>query len=812
MSARNEEAIAVLKDSTGQPVALQGVSVRGSLSETLASIQVEQRYRNPSQHNIEAVYTFPLPIGAVLLDMEVEIADQKLSGQIVEKKTAEQRYEDAITDGDSVVMVQALGNGLYAMNVGNLLGGESAVIRYRYALTLSWQGDHLRLTIPTSIAPRYGDAVASGLEPWQVPTSSLIVEYPFELSVSIEGKLAEVAIASPTHPISLTRTECGVNVTLAHPATLDRDFVLTAKSKANLENTCLLVNDGAQKVMLVSLRIPPVLAAIRAPLCIKIVIDCSFSMAGVSIAQARKAALAILDLLKPEDTFNITLFGDYHEHLFDLMVPANPIFIEAARESLQRLDASYGGTEIGKALSAAYKLSGTPGMGFFDWLAEKQDNETSPAPAVLLITDGEVWDIKNVLHQAVKSRHRVFTVGVGMAVAESFVTELAKATGAACELVSPQEGMADKVLAQFHRLSQPLVGRGEMVWGTLPLWQTPMPAVLFAGDTIHVYAGFNHAPPASILATVPDRHGGTIQLEAFTTPVDLPDIPRLAAHARIAFSNDAEEQLRLAIAYQLLTAHTHCLVVAERVEKAAGLPELHAIPQMLAAGWGGTGSSVDAGPVAMFRRCAPSPSADLAHAVPAVMRLRSSQTSRGEGAAKGRHHIPAFLRLFMNTENEADAASVVRKRTQRNKSTLAQVQALTPLAFIERLNATLQGFLQVHILPSTLDELKAFGLPADIVDALGCWIESGWDHPTIVTAFLLALSESSLTKYFKREVRRLIAIERKRQALDPRLQQWCADALSGVEQESWHWEGRITPVSTGTISRLGVESDSSPGC
>lgn len=302
MNNHNEEPIAVLKDSTGHCIALQGVSVRGQLTETLASIQVEQRYCNPHLHNIEAIYTFPLPIGAVLLDMEVEIAEQKLAGLIVEKKVAERRYEDAITDGNSAVMVQALGNGLYTMNVGNLLGGENVVVRYRYALTLFWQGDQLRLTIPTSIAPRYGDAAASGLEPWQVPGSSLTVEYPFDLTVSIEGKLADAQISSPTHPVGMARTERGLDVTLNRHATLDRDFVLTAKAKASLENTCLLVKDGEQHVALASLRIPPVTDTSRSPLCVKIVIDCSGSMAGVSIAQARKAALVMLDLLKPEDS------------------------------------------------------------------------------------------------------------------------------------------------------------------------------------------------------------------------------------------------------------------------------------------------------------------------------------------------------------------------------------------------------------------------------------------------------------------------------------------------------------------------------
>ena len=123
---QNEEPEALLRDASGNPVPLQGVAVRGRLSGTLASVEVEQRYRNPLDHNIEAVYTFPLPMGAVLLEMVVEVDGRTLAGQVVERKTAERRYEDAITDGDTAVMVQDNGDGLFTMNFGNLMAGEEA--------------------------------------------------------------------------------------------------------------------------------------------------------------------------------------------------------------------------------------------------------------------------------------------------------------------------------------------------------------------------------------------------------------------------------------------------------------------------------------------------------------------------------------------------------------------------------------------------------------------------------------------------------------------------------------------------------------
>jgi len=48
-------------------------------------------------------------------------------------------------------------HGLYTVSVGNLMAGETAVIRYRYAELLDAHDGYLRINVPTVIAPRYGD-------------------------------------------------------------------------------------------------------------------------------------------------------------------------------------------------------------------------------------------------------------------------------------------------------------------------------------------------------------------------------------------------------------------------------------------------------------------------------------------------------------------------------------------------------------------------------------------------------------------------------------------------------------------------------
>ncbi|HSJ97088.1 MAG TPA: VIT domain-containing protein [Myxococcota bacterium] len=148
------EPIALLTSTEGAAIPLQGVSARGRLRGLLFELTVEQTYENRSAHNVEAVYTFPLPHRAVFLGLEVELGGRMLAAQAVRTDRAHREYEQALDRGDSAVLLEQASDGLYTASLGNLMAGERAVIRYRYAELLAPAQCRLRLAIPTVIARR----------------------------------------------------------------------------------------------------------------------------------------------------------------------------------------------------------------------------------------------------------------------------------------------------------------------------------------------------------------------------------------------------------------------------------------------------------------------------------------------------------------------------------------------------------------------------------------------------------------------------------------------------------------------------------
>ena len=760
MSSENlPEAILRTKDGSAMP--LEGVSIQGTLRGFAAEITVEQHYRNTRTKNIEAVYTFPLPMGAVLLDVELELGERRLRGQVVEKKAAEERYEDAVTSGDTALMIEVTGPGLYTLSFGNLLAGECAVIRYRYAVLLTWQGDRVRLVLPTTLAPRYGNPAKAGLAPHQVPETSLLVTYPLKLALTIEGQLAEGEVSCPTHMITTTRSEAGLSVKLGDSATLDRDFVLSMRG-CQESAACVVDQPGREKVILASMRIPPLSKRDEKPLRLKVVIDCSGSMGGISIAQARKAALEILNQLRPGDLFNITLFGSSVRHFWADMVPAEARYITMAWKQLESLDANLGGTETGAALHAVYGLGQKQSRSLFGSKArvlkdKGEDAVVETQPQILLITDGQVWEYEEIIKEAIESNHRVFTVGVGLSAVEGLVGELATKTGGACELVSPQEGMTERILSQFYRLRQPRMTLKGLKLGMTPKWFTPLSKAVFAGDTVHVFAGIEGDSPDTVSLGAVDSQGATIKVEANIGLSDWSELPRMAAAARIASPKATqEEKLQLALDNQLLTDQTNYLIVAERTEKVEELPKLAKVAHMLPAGWGGTGSvqvacnmlrtGTDSMP--LFSPSGPRNS-------------RSEMIASCVSSGISKYDIPAFLRRSFDDYDEQPMLSVIFDSAGHLKDHESGVGS--PQQFIANLYAGMPGFQNPDKLPTTVEALEDYGLPTELATALREISSEGWTERVIVGALLMAMTQMKhLSAEFPREFSRLIFANWKR--------------------------------------------------
>ncbi len=562
----------------GETVGLKSVHIDGRLDGLMLSVKVRQSYRNDSGKNLETVYTFPLAWGATLLGMNVELNGKRMQAAVLEKTQATEKYEKAIDEGDTPVMVEKSAGGLYTANLGNLMAGEEAVIEIEYAQLLHFEQGRIRVSIPTTIAPRFGDAHRQGgLAPHETDAVNPMVEYPFTLKLDICGQAAKAKLNCPSHKVNIVAIDDGMSVRLEQGAMLDRDFIL---SLDGLEGQCFAVTapDGEQHAVLASF-CPKLPAQEESPLLLKILVDCSGSMGGDSIAQARAALHAVFQYLTPTDRVSYSKFGSTVEHVVARMEPCTSRFVgKVLAQALKATDATLGGTELNQALLSTFDIKTPEG--------NAQD------AAVLLITDGGVWDIEHIVSSAAKSGQRIFAVGVGSAPAESLLRDLAEKTGGACELVSPNEDIAQAVLRMFKRMRSAHAVDMEVNWADKPLWQSRLPRQLFDGETVHVFAQFAIAPSsAPVLVWQADGQRAQVQAEILSADVH-GTVARMTGARRMIETPTSEESLALALKYQLVSAQTNLILVHVRAEgeKASGLPALQQVDQMLAAGWGGFGN------------------------------------------------------------------------------------------------------------------------------------------------------------------------------------------------------------------------------
>ncbi|MBR4422998.1 MAG: VWA domain-containing protein, partial [Mailhella sp.] len=565
---------AILKSRDGHPVPLKGMDIRAAIDDVLSRVTVTQTYENREETNIEAVYTFPLPLDGVLLDFTVTIDGRTRRGTVMKKKAARDRYEDAVEQGDTAAMLEEAGDGLYSMNVGNILAGQTIGITFSYAQFHAWNGTLLRFFLPSVIAPKYGAPSQAGIEEHLAPFTSLTARHAMTCVIDVTGSLRGCAISCPTHKAERTDTAESTRFTVS--AFADRDLVLEIRSaEVSVPRVCL-GRDGDGYVAAFSIAPDLGEAERKEPRDVDIVIDCSGSMSGDSIMQARAALQQILRHLDGEDRFNIIRFGSHAEALFKGPTPCSDDALRKARTLLERLDADMGGTELGSALRLAYRA-----------------RSGERAHDILLITDGEVYEGDGFFKEAGESGCRIFTVGVGSAVSEGLLKRLSLETKGMAEFVTPNESMAEKIVRHFERMSlretKPVIA-----WPQEPDWVWPEQGdPIFHGDTALFFARFPGRPSGSVVlsASCPgQRFSWSCTLPETADETEISNLARMAVRRRIRGRTD-DGAADLAVKYALVTPLTNCLLVEENANREAlGLPEMRAVPQMMAAGYGGLGT------------------------------------------------------------------------------------------------------------------------------------------------------------------------------------------------------------------------------
>lgn len=735
---KNESAS--LTTATGDNVVLRSMHAEGRLEGLLLSMTLRQVFRNDTKKNLEVIYTFPLAWGAVLLGLEATLGSKRMAGQVMARREARERYESAVEKGDAPVMVEKAQNGVFSASLGSLKPGEEAVIELTYAQLLSYEQGRIRLVVPTTIAPRYGDPVRQGkLQPNQVAEADLLAEHRFGLSVTLAGPVAQARIGSPSHAITQQRATSddgeAVTVSLQGQAWLDRDFVLLLEG---LEGRSFALAgpdacSGEGHVAVLASYCPALPASAPAPLRLKILVDCSGSMAGDSIAQARDALRPLSAQLTAVDEVSYSCFGNRPKRVLGA-VSATPRNIEALVDAINETDADLGGTEMAVALEDTFALR----MG-----AAKGGEEAD----VLLITDGEVWDAQAIVDAARRSGHRIYALGVGSAPAESLLREMAEASGGACEFATPHEDMGEAIHRLLARVRHALPVQAHLEVQGKPLWSSPLPRRLAAGETVHLFLRLAHRPAQAPTLQLVGQPATATSLAIRQDDL----VARLVAAREIGATADQAQARELAERYQLVTEETNLLLVFERAEadKTDGMPALHTVRPMMAAGSHGTASAATDGGVLYRRSAAPalqvlrsgidnvpfsvgstSASYDGLN-VPSVWRTnRTSAAAKVDALISGGmddYEIPAFLRqqaddMAAPTPQPPSSTAAPSSPTVRRTATRVAPATASPAQILEAFNrAAAQGQAYRPTLRAVTDLPLDTPLCQMIIDA-GQWL------------------------------------------------------------------------------------------
>jgi len=290
----------------------------------------------------------------------------------------------------------------------------------------------IRLTVPTTIAPRYvpptDDSEAAKLI--KAIPYSLNSPAPLSFELEVLSQSSIKSIKSPSHTLTTelanNADEKGQFSAKSHLAAktsdLDRDLVILIESSDPHKPT-VFVEKSEDPLIAGMVSLVPSFNLKDQKTEMIFLVDRSGSMGpgydygtneqtGGSIGAAKKALGLFLHSLPADCYFNIFSFGSRFDSLFETSMKYDDNTLLKAKEHVQSMEANYGGTDIYEPLGAIFEQSNKPG-----YLRQ-----------IFVLTDGEVSNSASVVELVKRnsSQGRVFALGLGAGASRHLVKGIAR--------------------------------------------------------------------------------------------------------------------------------------------------------------------------------------------------------------------------------------------------------------------------------------------------------------------------------------------------------------------------------------------------
>lgn len=453
------------------PIPLQHTDVNARIDGYIGTVSVTQQFVNPFAEKIEAVYVFPLPENAAVNEFLMTIGDRTIRGIIREREQAEQIYAEARRQGHTASLLTQERPNIFTQRVANIEPGKRIDVEIRYFHTLAYRDGWFEWVFPMVVGPRFNPpgstdgvgAVARG----QFGASGQATEIQYlrprersgqdiALRVALDAGVPIESLECTSHQVTVAADRATPNLAEVRLSSLDsipnRDFILRYRVAGKDVKSAMLTQVTEKGGFFSLLLVPPADLEYldRGPMELVFVLDCSGSMEGEPLAQAKRAVERALQGLDPDDTFQIINFAESASQLGRRPIPATYENIRRGLAYLRSLNAG-GGTMMINGIRASLNFPHDPRRLRF----------------VCFLTDGYIGNESEILAELKRGLgdSRIFSMGIGSSVNRYLIEEMAKVGRGAAAFITPGDDAASVMDRFLHRVSHAAMHDLKIDWG-----------------------------------------------------------------------------------------------------------------------------------------------------------------------------------------------------------------------------------------------------------------------------------------------------------------------------------------------------------
>lgn len=552
------------RDRSLSPMQLVNHRVKVTLEDQVAITTVKQSFRNQTSRQLEAVYSFNVPKGAIVREFSMMVNGKKVKGELVEATRAKAIYTEIVRRTMDPGLLEYIGTDLLQMSVFPVPPHSDQEVEVSF----------------TSLVNKQEDSVEY-LYPMKAQSNIMRIQGEFSFEMELKASRPIHNIYSPTHPISFTRKSDRQATVYFDKSlvALDRDlqlFYTTGKDDIGLTMLQHKPGSGDGYVLLMLAPRAEIAQEQRVPRDMVFVLDTSGSMREDNkLEQAKKALKFGLDSLKPGDRFTILNFATTVNNFNTTLLDFQADNIASAKKWVDALECT-GGTAIDDAMKEALKFQSTGKDRSF---------------TVVFLTDGKPTigetNVDRILLNVDRTaglNTRIFTFGVGYDLDAAFLDRLADKHKGTSTYVRPNEDMEIKVSYFFSQINQPVLTDLKLTTGAgtrLAEVYPPQLPDLFHGGQLVVLARYQGTGRTTIKLT--GQVGNhtkefNYDVEMLDKPEPKPYVEDLWARRKVGYLLDqirmsgekkelVDEVVILAKKYGIATPYTSYLVVPDDVPR-----------------------------------------------------------------------------------------------------------------------------------------------------------------------------------------------------------------------------------------------------